>query len=47
MTFEEANEHRDVPMWHIIGDHTTCGDWCLEKRTKAEKSRTTNHQCLI
>ena len=33
--FEEAKEHRDVPMRHIIGDHSKCGDWCLAKRTKA------------
>ena len=36
MTFEEAKQHCDVPMRHIIGDHSKCGDWCLSKRAVDE-----------
>ena len=31
MTLEETKQCSDVPMWHIISDHTKCGDWCLAK----------------
>ena len=37
MTFDEAKKHFDVPMRHIVGDHSKCGDWCLEKRAEEEK----------
>ena len=39
MSSEEAKVYKDVLMRHIVGDHDGCGDWCAEKKAKANNRK--------